>query len=191
MLLRVTEAVHLLVAGVLTPGDLAIDATAGNGHDTSFLAAEVGPEGRVVAFDVQRRALESTAGRLGSLDLLERVDLIRASHETMADHMDSDAGSVGAVMFNLGYLPGGADRTTMTRPQSTSAAIDAALDLLRPEGIVSVVCYRGHDGGARETEAVMNLASALDGKRFAVSTYRMEGTSEASPVAVLIQKRAL
>lgn len=189
MQLRVTEAVHLLVADVVKPGDVVIDATAGNGHDTAFLADRVGEEGHVFAFDVQSEALQSTAERLQGRGLLERVDLVRASHERMADYVDPDGPGIGAVMFNLGYLPGGADRTTMTRPITTTAAIDASLNMLRPGGIVSVVCYRGHEGGIEESEAVMSLAEALDLKRFRVSTYRMESAADAAPIAVFIQNR--
>lgn len=42
-------------AQVLRPGDVAVDATAGNGHDTLFLAQAVGPSGTVYAIDVQVR----------------------------------------------------------------------------------------------------------------------------------------
>ncbi|NNF03903.1 MAG: rRNA methyltransferase, partial [Rhodothermales bacterium] len=115
---------------MLETGDLAIDATAGNGFDTAFLAAAVGGSGRVVAFDVQKSALRSTAERLERLDLVDRVDLICASHARMAEHVDPAAGRAGVVMFNLGYLPGGADRSTRTRPPGTTAAIRAAMDLL-------------------------------------------------------------
>ena len=34
---------HDLIRDILHPGDLAIDATVGNGHDTLFLAEQVGP----------------------------------------------------------------------------------------------------------------------------------------------------
>jgi ubiquinone/menaquinone biosynthesis C-methylase UbiE len=40
---------------VLRPGDVAVDATCGNGHDTLFMAQCVGPSGCVHAVDVQVR----------------------------------------------------------------------------------------------------------------------------------------
>lgn len=43
---------------------LAVDATAGNGHDTLFLAQLLGQGGQVAAFDIQPQALEKTAERL-------------------------------------------------------------------------------------------------------------------------------
>ena len=44
-------------------GEHAIDATAGNGHDTVFLSSQVGRKGLVWAFDI-RKALLNTAKRL-------------------------------------------------------------------------------------------------------------------------------
>ena len=34
----------------------------------------------------------------------------------------------------------------ISRPSTTRAAIEAALDLLQPSGLVSVLCYTGHPG---------------------------------------------
>ena len=48
----------------LKEGDIAVDFTMGNGHDTEFLSKTVGESGHVYAFDVQQMALESTAKNL-------------------------------------------------------------------------------------------------------------------------------
>ena len=64
MHLSVTEIVHDLVRPHLRPGDTAFDGTAGNGHDTLFLAGCVGPTGRVLAWDIQPLAIERTAALL-------------------------------------------------------------------------------------------------------------------------------
>ena len=64
MHLSVTEIVHDLVRPHVRPGDTALDATAGNGHDTLFLAQCVGPTGRVFAWDIQPLAIERTAALL-------------------------------------------------------------------------------------------------------------------------------
>jgi SAM-dependent methyltransferase len=131
-------------------GDLAVDATAGNGHDTAFLAELVGPGGRVWAFDVQRCAIDATAARLVALGLGARVELICGGHETVAEFAPS---GLGVVMFNLGYLPGG-DHALVTRPETTVRALSAALRLLRPGGVLTCVVYPGHPGGTEEAAAV-------------------------------------
>ena len=53
-----------LIEGALYPGARAVDATMGNGKDTLWLCRQVGPAGRVYAFDVQPEALERTRALL-------------------------------------------------------------------------------------------------------------------------------
>ena len=59
----------------LLPGDTAVDATMGNGHDTQFLCELVGESGHVFAFDIQEQAVENTRRRLMEAGLLARASL--------------------------------------------------------------------------------------------------------------------
>lgn len=43
---------HQLLTEIVQPGDVVIDATMGNGHDTLFLSELVQSTGRVFSFDV-------------------------------------------------------------------------------------------------------------------------------------------
>ncbi|MFO1448768.1 MAG: class I SAM-dependent methyltransferase [Opitutaceae bacterium] len=154
-LLRLAQST---VARVLTPGCWAVDATAGRGSDTCFLAHAVGPEGRVVAFDLQAEALASTRERLERESLVDRVHLVHASHARLSEHLPELArGRLAAVMFNLGYLPKGGSPLLITRPESTLLALEQACSELRPGGVLSVVSYRGHPGGAEEDAAVAHF----------------------------------
>jgi tRNA A58 N-methylase Trm61 len=147
---RPTQQAHEMVAEVVKPGETVVDATAGNGHDTLFLAGLVGEQGRVVAFDVQEAAIESTRRRLEDAGVLERTELWAESHARMGERIES---GVAAVMFNLGYLPGG-DHELITRTEETLRALEVAVGLLRPGGVMTVVCYPGHEGGDEEAAAV-------------------------------------
>lgn len=154
MTMRLTEMVHTRLADHLQPGDLAIDATAGNGHDTAFLAAKVGASGSVIAIDIQENALAATRARLEAAGLDGRVALIQGDHaEHLKALLDSHAGSAAAILFNLGYLPGG-DKSIKTRAEGTAPALEAAHELLRPGGLLSVTAYRGHPGGPEEASVV-------------------------------------
>ncbi len=139
---------------------IAIDATAGNGHDTEFLARLVGPGGRVIAFDIQAEAIHATGRRLEASGLHERVSLHLESHERICDVATSHV-----VMFNLGYCPGG-DKTRITQPQSTVRALQAAAVGLAPGGLITVVCYPAHPGGREEGEAVLDWTRNLDPRKF-------------------------
>ena len=64
----------------IQPGDLCIDATMGNGHDTLYLSQLTGVHGKVIAFDIQEAALRSTRQRLEKHHALENVSLVLDSH---------------------------------------------------------------------------------------------------------------
>jgi SAM-dependent methyltransferase len=161
---RATDLAHAWVRERLQNGPgsglAAVDATAGNGHDTLFLARLVGPQGRVFAYDVQAEAIETTRRRLEAAGLLERVRLRLASHEELGEN-----GPVDVVMFNLGYCPGG-DKKLITQVGSTLRALEAAVDGLNPGGLVTVVCYPAHPGGREEADAVLEWARQLDPRQF-------------------------
>ena len=48
----------------LKEGDVAVDFTMGNGHDTEFLSKTVGENGHVYDFDIQEQAVASTSENL-------------------------------------------------------------------------------------------------------------------------------
>jgi len=134
------------VAAVLKEGECAIDATLGNGWDTLFLAQCVGENGRVFGFDVQEAALMATGKRLAKVEAAERCELFLSGHEEMGEKVSCP---VGAVMFNLGYLPYAGEKI-ITKGATTKTALQAAVDLLRVGGVVTVICYLGHPGGREE-----------------------------------------
>ncbi|MEK7951889.1 tRNA (mnm(5)s(2)U34)-methyltransferase [Luteolibacter soli] len=176
---RPTARAHREITAVLRQCDLAIDATAGNGHDTLFLAKLVGETGTVIAFDVQEQAITSTRERLASANLLDRVTLVHGSHATLSDH--AKPATASAVMFNLGYLPG-ADHAIITQTEETLQALDASLIVLKPGGILTIVCYPGHDGGDKESAAVVAWA-----ENHHAEIFRREDTLRPAPFLVLVR----
>ena len=184
---RATELAHELVAGRLRPGDRAIDATAGNGHDTVFLAEIIGEGGKVFGFEVQAEAIAGTERRLAEAGLAGRAELRVCGHECMAEYLPDET-RVRAVMFNLGYLPGG-DKTVITRPESTVAAIRVAADLLEPGGILTIVLYTGHEGGEEEAAAVETCCAGLEQERFAVVRYGFLNQANRPPYLIAVERR--
>ena len=170
--------------GTLCPGDAAVDATMGNGQDTLFLCGLVGETGRVFAFDVQKEALDRTAQRLEEAGVRDRAELFLAGHETMAEHVSL---APRAVMFNLGWLPG-AEHIVTTKTDTTLRAVQAAVELVVPGGIVSVCIYPGHDEGKRELSALLQWASELSVRRFNVLQHHFLNAREGTPELILIQK---
>jgi predicted methyltransferase len=179
-----------LVRRVLKPGDLAVDATVGNGHDTVFLAECVGPRGRVIGFDIQRSALEATARRLREMGLADRVELVQRGHEQIRGTLTAlaPAARPRAVMFNLGYRPGG-DHAVLTRPETTIPGVTDALDVVLPGGIVTIVVYPGHAGGQAEADAVLEWSLAVPTHLASAVCYRFLNSKTPSPFLVAITPR--
>ncbi len=175
---------HLVLRGFIHQGDSVIDATCGNGLDTLLLADLAGKSGRVWAFDIQEEALTATRNRLRQSGVEDRVTLLKAGHETIREFVSE---LVSAVVFNLGYLPAG-DRAIVTRPETTVAALEQALGLLAPGGVVTVTVYPGHEGGLSESHMIESWASGLDAKKF--HSWRMGQTNvpTEAPYLVVIQK---
>ena len=181
---RPTELARTWIQQVLREGDVAIDATVGNGHDTLFLAGCVGATGRVIGFDIQQAAIESARNHLRENGaMVSNVDFQCMSHAKMTDVVTT---LVRAVMFNLGYLPG-ADHSLITRVEETIPALQAASSLLAAGGLITVVCYPGHPGGEEEMRAVIDWASHLD-SGWQVAKYEKLGTLKLAPVLLGIHK---
>jgi predicted methyltransferase len=151
--MRLTELVHDRLKAQLRPGDFAVDATAGNGHDTLLLAKLVGADGRVCSMDVQAAAMDATRERLQSADCLKQVELIKENHAAALATLAEAAPRAAAIVFNLGYLPG-SDKRVQTHAADTLAALNASARLLAPGGFIAITAYQGHPGGMVESEAV-------------------------------------
>jgi predicted methyltransferase len=173
-----------MLSRFVRPGDCAVDATCGNGADTLLLARLTGPDGRVWAFDIQDAAIERTTQVLENAGLLQQVTVHNSGHENLTEHVD---GPVAAVVFNLGYLPGG-DRSVITRPGSTLAGFAQAIELLAPGGIVAITVYPGHEGGEPERAAVDEWAASLTQNMFHVWHMGQSNASPDAPYFILIQR---
>lgn len=107
----------------------------------------------------------------------------------MAEHVPTDwRGKICAIVFNLGYLPGG-NKGLVTCRESTLAALQAALPLLAPKGLLSVMCYRGHEEGFRETEAVREWCEAVLPQRGFSHVFTNAGTQAPALAPLLLHIR--
>ncbi len=136
----------------LKKGDLAIDATCGNGHDTLFLAGLCS----VIGLDIQSSAIENTAtllrkeGKEATLHLLshEQIDTLPLPYPPRL------------IVYNLGYLPKG-DKSITTHTETTLISVKKSLDILPTQGALSITCYPGHEEGEREERALEGWLSTL------------------------------
>lgn len=187
--MRLVEKVHLALAETLRTGDVAVDATVGNGHDLLFLCRLVGTTGKVHGFDLQEEALTSSRRRLQEAGVLDRCLLYHEGHEGMSDVLPQEIRRrTQAITFNLGFLPG-SDKSVVTRPSTTIAGLEASTEWLAPNGLLAVTTYRGHPGGSEEARAVEDHCSNLSTEKYAIST-ETTGGDMSSPLAFLVRKKS-
>ncbi len=182
---QITEWVHHFLREHVQPGDLCIDATMGNGHDTAVLSKLAGENGKVIAFDIQQLALDNTREKLIKEKCPENYELILESHEKIGEYAAEN--TVSCIAFNLGYLPGG-DHAKATRGESSIKAIERGLALLEKKGLMTVCIYSGGDSGFEEKEAVLSYIRGLDSKKYLVIISEYANRPNHPPIPVLIIK---
>ena len=186
-----TTALAMYVAGAyLHPGDFAVDATCGRGNDTVALAKAVGPAGRVLALDIQEEAVAATEERLRE-EGLSNVTVVRDSFVNVQARWRGTMGGAlpQAIVFNLGYLPGG-DKTVTTTAETTLAGLAAALEILAAGGIIAIVMYDGHPAGAAEKQAVLGWAEGLDAAKYHAGYLAFPNQTHYPPEILWITKKA-
>lgn len=182
---KITEVNKIFLEKIIEKGHVVIDATMGNGYDTVYLGNLVGETGKVYAFDVQEEALSSTRKKVVRDNMEHRIELILDGHENLDKYVKEE---VSCVVFNLGYLPR-AKHMVITKPDTTLQAIKKSLELLKPNGIISIAAYIGHEGGLDEKNHICEYLDNLDQKQYNV--LHMEFTNQINnpPQLILVEKK--
>lgn len=181
---RVLQYAKTLLRDTIEIGDTVVDATAGNGHDTLFLAELVGDTGRVYAFDVQQQAVDATMSRLVEAGVQARCEVILDGHEQVANYVSTP---IKAAVFNLGYLPGAA-HDVITKPSTTVAALESLLQQLVVGGMIVLVIYYGHEGGKEERDRVLDYVASLPQKQVHVLRYEFINQQNDPPFVIALEK---
>lgn len=208
LLTQTVSVAMTITRSYLREGDTAIDATCGNGHDTLALAQAVGRNGRILAIDLQEEAILASKGLL-SAHQIDNVDFVQGSFVHLEEHWrawmeNMERGMTAetvdtaetpetpsnprAIIFNLGYLPGG-DKKVTTRTEDTLLAVQQALSIIAPGGIVTLVLYPGHEEGAREREALLEFAKELPASRFHAAYVGFPNQKKNPPEILWITKK--
>ena len=182
---KITEVNKIFLEKIIEKGHVVIDATMGNGYDTVYLGNLVGETGKVYAFDVQEEALTSTRKKVVRDNMEDRIELIHDGHENLDKYVKEE---VSCVVFNLGYLPR-AKHMVITKPDTTLEAMKKSLELLKPNGIISIAAYIGHEGGLDEKNYICEYLDNLDQKQYNV--LHMEFTNQINnpPQLILVEKK--
>lgn len=183
--LQITAYTQHFIRQQVMLGDICIDATMGNGNDTALLSQLAGKRGRVLAFDIQKQALEHTEERLKRDNCPENYQLLLESHENMDVYAEAE--TVSCITFNLGYLPGG-DHSVATRADSSKRAVESGLKLLKKGGLMTLCIYSGGDTGYQERDEMLVFIRQLDPHKYLVILSEYANRPNDPPIPVLIIK---
>ncbi|WP_371370796.1 class I SAM-dependent methyltransferase [Sporomusa aerivorans] len=175
---------HQFILPRLANARTVVDATAGNGNDTLFLAENTPDATTVFAFDIQQQGLSKTETLLTGRNLRHKVRLILDSHSHLNKYLHQQ---LDAVMFNLGYLPG-SDHKLSTNPATTIEAAHQALQLLNIGGVMTIAVYPGYEHGRLECQAVYEYLAILNQKVFSVACWSMVNQKNNPPLLYVIEK---
>lgn len=181
------EIINRVIDENVKEGDLCIDATAGRGNDTLHLCRLVGDSGHVTAFDIQQDAVDSTKALLEKHGMANRADVLLKSHSEMGELIEEE--SVSLIAFNFGWLPKG-DHTINTRKETSIAAIEQGLKLLKPGGIMTLIIYYGRDTGFEERDALLEYLPTLDSRMYTVIEMPFVNRPNCPPIPIVIIKDA-
>jgi SAM-dependent methyltransferase len=176
---------HKLLEDNVKRGDFCIDCTAGRGNDTAFLCELVGNGGRVLAFDIQQAAIDSTNALLMQKGLSDIAEVHLDSHSNIDRYAEPE--TAAAIVFNFGWLPGG-DHTINTAKETSIAAIEKGLKILKPNGVMSLSIYYGRDTGFEERDALLEYLRTLPLKEYTVIVSEFVNRPNCPPISVSIYK---
>lgn len=186
---QITHWYHEIIRSQAEREGFYIDATMGKGNDTKLLCELAKDQGRILAFDIQKEALEETEKMLKGYEIGRkmyedgRIQLILDGHEHMGMYAESETADV--ICFNFGYLPGG-DHRIATKVETSVEAIKKGLKILKRGGMMSLCIYSGRDTGFEEKDAILEYLRSLPAREYTViqNTYFNRGNNPPMPVFI-------
>ncbi len=169
---------HFIWKQHLKKDSIAIDATCGNGLDSLFLAPLVT---KLHVLDIQEEALNKTKKLLNDFS---NVSYLLQCHSTFPKEIIPKTPSL--IVYNLGYLPGG-NKSITTKSSTTLQSIENALNIIHPDGLISITLYPGHEEGKKEEVVILDFVKGLDKKLWTVSHHEWINRRLA-PSSLLIQR---
>ena len=182
--LTAVKLVQDFLAARLAGPRVCSGTSCGTGGGTAFLCRLVGEGGRVLGFDIQPEAIASTRQNLARKGLA--AELHCDSHANLLQYVQP--GTVDAVMFNFGWLPG-ADHGVFSHAQSSIPALEAALEALRPGGVLSAILYSGKVIGSDEKTEILQWMRSRPLKQCTALVCSFANWADTAPLPCFLLKK--
>lgn len=177
------ELVHLALKKHLNNESIVVDATCGNGKDSLYILRNFSPQ-KLYCFDIQNQAIKNTTTLLQEHNInTADIHFINDCHSKIDLYVKE---SPNIILYNLGYLPG-SDKRITTEKNTTLESLRKAFQMIKPNGLISITCYPGHEEGKEEQIAIFSVIQWLDPALWSVYTYN--ALYDKTPSIVFISKR--
>ena len=138
----------------------------------------------MLGFDIQPEAIASTRQNLARKGLA--AELHCDSHANLLQYVQP--GTVDAVMFNFGWLPG-ADHGVFSHAKSSIPALEAALEALRPGGVLSAILYSGKVIGSDEKTEILQWMRSRPLKQCTALVCSFANWADTAPLPCFLLKK--
>ncbi|MBQ9899018.1 MAG: class I SAM-dependent methyltransferase, partial [Ruminococcus sp.] len=88
---------------------------------------------------------------------------------------------------NFGWLPKG-DHNISTKAETSIAAIEKGLRLLKPDGFMTLIIYYGRETGFEERDAILSYLPTIDPREFTVVEMPFVNRQNCPPIPIVIFK---
>ena len=129
--------------------------------------------------------LDSTLALLEEHGLSDRCDVLLKSHSDMDQLFQEE--SVDCITFNFGWLPKG-DHNISTNKDTSIAAIEKGLRLLKNGGIMTLIIYYGRETGFEEKDAILGCLPTIDPQLYTVVEMPFVNRPNCPPIPIVIFK---
>ena len=160
-------------------GDLCIDAT-GIGM---MLAEEM--QERHGKYRVESVTFTGPVKAALAMPVRAAFESRNESHSEMKKY--AQPGSVSCITFNFGWLPKG-DHNIFTKKETSIPAIEAGLELLKEDGVMTLILYYGRETGFEEKDALLEYLPTIDSSKYTVVEMPFVNRSNCPPIPILILK---
>lgn len=165
--------IHKYIKSLITPNDICVDMTLGNGLDSELLCRL---SKKVYGIDISLQAINNSKTRLKQYS---NIEYINDNHINIDKYINED---IRLFIFNLGYLPHSDDKN-ITKSNETLLAFTKAYNLLKKDGYIIITFYIGHIGGKDEYYLLDKYIK--DNNLNVIETYKQDKID--SPITYIIK----
>ena len=141
---------------------------------------------RVLGLDIQQQAVDNTNARLAAAGYGAVGRAVLHDHARLAELVQP--GTADCVLFNFGWLPG-AEHDVHSTADGSVPALRAALEALRPGGVLAAVLYSGKVIGDAEKQAALAFFKALPLTRYTVLVCEFANWAQTAPLPCFVIKK--